>query len=243
MTSSDTGVVTVAGRGVLVTVIVMAYNEAASLEAVVEEILADARAHGLRAELVIVDDGSTDGTTQIADRLAATRDGVVAIHHGVNRGIGEVYGSGFGAATGDYVTFLPADGQFFPSVVSEFAECMAAADLVLGFLPEQAGSRSLTGKALSAAECAFMWMLFGRLPRFQGVMMFRRSLLEQLGVRAGGRGWGVLRELVVRASRARLRVISVPTRLRPRASGGSKVNNLATVWSNVRQAVALRRAL
>jgi hypothetical protein len=81
------------------------------------------------------------------------------------------------------------------------------------------------------------------MPRYQGVFMVRREVLARLPLETGGRGWGVVMEMVLRIHRAGHRVVSVPTELRPRLSGHSKVNNLRTIWINLRQAVELRRTM
>jgi hypothetical protein len=74
-------------------------------------------------------------------------------------------------------------------------------------------------------------------------MMFRRVLLADLRIEPGGRGWGVLMEILVKASRAHLRIVSVLTPLRARQSGHSKVTNVRSVYANVIQAVVLWRSL
>lgn len=220
-----------------VSIIVMAYNEAATLSGVLCEI--DAAMHSCASsyEVVVVDDGSSDGTDRVADEAAHRLSSVTVLHHPTNLGIGEVYHSGFQAATGTYLTFLPADGQFPASIVTDFMPLMRNADLVLGYLPDI--RRSPAATVLSWMERSLYWVMFGPLPPFQGIMMFRRTMLEELGVKPGGRGWGVLMEIVVRAKRAGLKIVSVPTSLRPRISGKSKVNNLRSIRANLDQAVAL----
>lgn len=226
-----------------VTVIVMAYNEAATLESVVVEIGDTLSSATLDYEILIVDDGSKDGTSAIADAVSSKDARVRVIHHEVNRGVGEVYRSGFAGARGALVTFLPADGQFPATIVPMMVNEAGEADLVLGYLPEQQGTRSLTGKMLSAAEKLFYRVLFGAMPKFQGVLMFRRALLDEVRLTSTGRGWTVLTELIVRGMRRGWRMRSVPTPLRKRMAGESKVNNLRTVLANVRQALALRATL
>jgi hypothetical protein len=81
------------------------------------------------------------------------------------------------------------------------------------------------------------------MPRYQGVFMVRRTVLADLDLHTTGRGWGVVMEMVLRICRAGRRVASVPTALRPRRSGHSKVNNLRTIAINLQQALALRRIL
>jgi hypothetical protein len=118
---------------------------------------------------------------------------------------------------------------------------MDECDFVLGHLP--ARSRAPLAQALSWAERALYRTLFGPLPRFQGILMFRRSVLERVSLTSTGRGWAVLMELIIRAKRAGYRMRSVPIDLRPRASGASKVQNLRTIGSNLLQILALRRRI
>lgn len=224
------------------TVVVMAYDEAASLEAVVRELdAAAARATGGSHEVLVVDDGSRDGTGELADRLAAELPAARVVHHPGNRGLGGVYRTGYAEARGTLVTFFPADGQFPASIVEDFVPRMEGRDLVLGYVERR--TDSLRGRLLSLGERLLYRALFGRLPRFQGVMMFRRAILDALPLRSTGRGWGIVMELLVRATRKGLRVESVPTPLRPRAAGRSKVQDSRTVWANLRQALELRRLL
>jgi len=225
------------------TVVVMAYDEAENIEAVVRELHGVmSRLPGSRAdELLIVDDGSRDGTGAVADRLATQLDGVRVVHHQVNRGLGGVYRTGFQEAARDLVTFFPADGQFPASIIEAFYPLMDQQDLVLGYLPRRASSP--LAKGLSAAEKVLYRLLFGPMPRYQGVFMVRRKVLQGLTLRTTGRGWGVVMEMVLRIFRGPYSVTSVPTELRPRMSGQSKVNNLRTVWINLKQALVLRRTL
>jgi len=230
-----------AGNAVDVSIIVMAYNEVATVADVLHEIDSAMRPSGPTYEVIVVDDGSSDGTGAIADAMARALPSVSVLHHGSNLGIGEVYRSGFRAATGEFLTFLPADGQFPASIVTQFASLMPGVDLLLGYLPDV--KRSVVASALSWTERSLYWLMFGSLPRFQGIMMFRRSMLAELGVEPSGRGWGVLMEIIVRAKRYSKVIRSVPTSLRPRISGTSKVNNFRSIRANLAQAIELWRSL
>jgi hypothetical protein len=81
------------------------------------------------------------------------------------------------------------------------------------------------------------------MPRFQGVLMLRTSLLRDMTLVSDGRGWAVLIEFILRAFRSGARICSFPTDLRPRQEGTSKVANLRTIWSNVCQIVELRKKM
>ncbi|MBM4345574.1 MAG: glycosyltransferase family 2 protein [Deltaproteobacteria bacterium] len=225
------------------TVVLLAYNEApCALDTCVE-------IHGVLAglavpfEFVLVDDGSTDGTGALLDQFAVAHPAARVVHHPRNLGLGGVYRTGFREARGAAITFLPADGQFDPAeILPRFlAEIDRGADLVLGYIPGRPGS--LVARGLSLAERALYRALFGRFPRFQGIVMFRRTLIDAYPLVSDGRGWAVLMELILRVCRGPHRVIGVPNTLRPRAAGTSKVNNWRTVQANLRQLWPLWREL
>jgi dolichol-phosphate mannosyltransferase len=223
------------------TVVVMAFNEVATLPAVIEEIHSVLTRFDHPCEIVIVDDGSDDGTERVADELAADLPEVRVVHHAENAGLGGVYRTGFAEARGHYLTFFPADGQFPATIAAEFRNAIVEADLVLGYLPSRSGSP--VGKLLSWIERLLYRMLLGPLPRFQGIMMLRTSLLRATPLVSTGRGWGVVMEFIIRVSRSPATVVSRPTTIRPRAAGQSKVNNTRTILANLRQLMDLRRAL
>jgi hypothetical protein len=86
-------------------------------------------------------------------------------------------------------------------------------------------------------------MLFGPLPRFQGVLMVRTEKLRSLPLVSEGRSWVVVMEMLIRARRAGWRIESRPTPFRPRTHGRSKVRSLRVILSHLRALVALRRVL
>ena len=224
-----------------VSVVVMAYNEAASLKMVADEITAAVQRLGISYELLIIDDGSTDETGEIADHLAQQSELVRVVHHAPNGGLGAVYRTGFAEARGLYLTFFPADGQFPASSIEQLLAVMPNQDMVLGYIPRRPGM--VLSRMLSLLERLVYRALFGSLPAFQGVLMFRRVLLEEIELESRGRGWTVLMELIIRASRGGYRVTSIPTGVRPRFAGHSKVNNFRTIWANLIQVLELRRCL
>ena len=191
--------------------------------------------------IVIIDDGSQDGSSKSADRLAQELDIVRVVHHSQNMGLGEVYRTGFKEAAGDYVTFYPADGQFEPTLLFEYLPRMDDADLVLGYLEDH--RVGLLGQCLSLVERFAYNVLFGHFPKFQGIMMFRRDMLDEITILSRGRGWGNVMELILRAHRQGYRVVHVPIRIRPRLHGKSKVNNWRSIRANLGQLIELRLKL
>jgi len=152
-----------------------AFNEAGNLEAVVAELRAALDALGLDAEIIVVDDGSADGTGPLADRLAAT--GLRVIHHDRNRGYGAALRSGFAAATRDWVFFMDSDGQLDPADLAAFVARTGDRDLIAGVRTRRADpllrrlygrlftliARALFGIKTHDINCAFKLIRRSRL--------------------------------------------------------------------------------
>lgn len=222
-------------------VVVLAYNEVDNLSRAISELLHELSQRPDDWELIVVDDGSTDGSGALAERLAQGHARVRVVRHTSNLGLGGGYRTGFREARGAWLTFFPADGQFPAEIISAFYKHTPNVDMILGFLPNR--DTDALGKALSLIERVLYRLLFRSFPRFQGIMMFKRSLLTQIPLISEGRGWAVVMELVLRVSRGPYRLLSVPTEVRPRLSGSSKVNNVKTIVANLRQLYTLSRRL
>ncbi|MEW6279260.1 MAG: glycosyltransferase family 2 protein [Candidatus Eremiobacterota bacterium] len=220
------------------TLVVMAFNEEGALAATVEELLGVLRRQGEPFDVLVIDDGSTDGTPAIADELVRAHPEVRALHHGANQGLGGVYRTGFREAGGDWLTFIPADGQLPPDAVVEFMRAREGYDLVLGYHLERLDG--LWARFLSWAERLLYRLLFGYVPKFQGIFMIRTSLLRQIQLRSTGRGWSIVMELVLRVVRKGHRWVNVATGCRVRRFGRSKVRNLPTILANLRELLRLR---
>ena len=96
-----------------ISVIVPVYNAKAYLESCVTSVLRQTYAP---VEVVLVDDGSTDGSAEMCDRLAAAHASVQVVHQ-ANAGVSAARNAGFKAARGDWVTFVDADDQLLPNAL------------------------------------------------------------------------------------------------------------------------------
>jgi glycosyltransferase involved in cell wall biosynthesis len=116
-----------------VSIVLPAYNEAANIEAAV----AEATATGSRLfedhEVLVVDDGSTDGTGALVEAISREDPRVRVVRHERNRGYGEALRSGFLAARLDYVFFTDADLQFDMNELERFLPYAGTVDVVAGY--------------------------------------------------------------------------------------------------------------
>lgn len=117
----------------LVSLVIPAYNEAGCLEHNVRAVLAFCTESGLAAEVLVVDDGSTDQTGAVARSLAQSDERVRALANPANLGKGAAVRRGMLAATGDPVVFLDADLstpiEVLPGLLEAFA---GGSDVVIG---------------------------------------------------------------------------------------------------------------
>lgn len=111
------------------------YNEEKNLEKTVVQTAAFLRPNFSEWEIIIVNDGSSDKTSQVAQRLALAEPRIKIITHVENRGYGAAFKSGIHAAKYDWVTFTDADGQFDFAEISKFLKIQeeSGADLVIGY--------------------------------------------------------------------------------------------------------------
>jgi dolichol-phosphate mannosyltransferase len=211
------------------------YNEAENIEAIVSAaggVLADAAADGFR--VLVVDDGSPDGTGAIADRLAAEHDWVEVLHRAEKNGIGPAYLAGFRHALdheAGYVIEMDSDFSHDPADIRRLLEAVkGGADLALGsrYVPG-GGVRDwgLLRRFISEGGSTYArWVLGLRVRDLTGgFKCFRREVLEAIqfdGVRS--RGYAFQVELTYRAVRAGFRVVEVPIVFRDRQRGESKMS-------------------
>lgn len=110
-----------------------AHNEAENIEPVVRRALEVLPTFFDEYEIIVVNDGSRDGTGEIINRLAREDSRVRPIHHTKNRGYGGALTSGFEASTGDHVMFMDSDRQFDIVDIERLYPFIATHEIVAGF--------------------------------------------------------------------------------------------------------------
>ncbi|MCB9719775.1 MAG: glycosyltransferase family 2 protein [Candidatus Omnitrophica bacterium] len=217
-------------------VIIQAYNEVESLPDTLLKVVTECGKLPCLWKIIIVDDGSSDGTGERADKLARNHPDVSVIHHPTNMGMGAALKSGFEAADADYLTSIPADGQLDPAELRHLLEAMREADFVTTRRkhPYKQWSRRMLTRGLQA----FMVCLFGFVPRQEAGRMFRREILQHLELTSTSAVLNL--ELIVKAHRLGYRFREIPMELLEREKGTSKIASVKGVWRMMRELVKLR---
>lgn len=169
-------------------------------------------------DLVLVDDGSTDGSGEIAVRLASELEiRVQVLRHEEKSGYGKTVGDGLRAARGDYVAFTDADGQFEIADLALLVPLMDRADLAAGWRRERRDARAR--EVVSWVFNTLVTVLY-RLPYRDvdcALKLMRREVLDS--VRLEARSALINAELYYKARHAGWRIAQVPVPHHPRVAG------------------------
>ena len=219
-------------------VIIPTYNERENIRRIVDAVL---RQDG-RLEVLIVDDGSPDGTGQIVAELEASDQRVHLLEREKKMGLGTAYIAGFRwALERDYQYVLEMDADFShdPSHLPQFLRAIEDADLVLGSRYQQ-GRVTVVNWPISRLILSYSANLYARavtgLPVWDatgGFKCFRRSVLEAIDlsqVRSNGYAFQI--EMSFRAWKRDFRITEIPIVFVDRTEGTSKMSK-----SIVREAI------
>lgn len=217
-----------------VTVVVPTYNERDNLETLVNAVLA----YGYR--LLIVDDGSPDGTGRLADRLATTNQLVEVIHRPVKEGLGPAYVAGFEHALANearVICEMDADFSHDPTALPGLVDVVASgnADLAIGSRYVPGGSTPdwpIHRRVLSQAGNLYARLMLGMTVRdaTAGFRAYRGGSLAGLEAETcQASGYGFQVELAWRAARQGMRIVEVPIVFRDRVYGESKMKGKIVV--------------
>jgi dolichol-phosphate mannosyltransferase len=206
------------------------YNERENLESMVEALggVVDTATD----RVLVIDDGSPDGTGEIADRLAAELSWVSVLHRETKEGIGPAYVAGFKRALADgaeLVLEMDCDFSHDPGDVPRLIAAAYDTDLVLGSRYAPGGGTANWGllrRVVSRGGCLYAQVLLGLRVRdlTGGFKCFRRATLEAIDLAAlSAHGYAFQIETTYRVKRAGLRVTEVPITFVERRAGASKM--------------------
>jgi len=218
-------------REPLVTVVIPCLNEAMNIAQCVRQAWYALESNDIPGEVVVADNGSTDGSARLAAHVGAR------VVHEPRRGYGSAYRAGFAAAAGRYIVMADADLTYDFSEIPRFVERLeGGAELVMGdrmdnihpgampWLHRYVGNPVLTGllnalfrTGVNDAHC--------------GMRAVRRDVLPRLALRTTGMEFAS--EMVIRASQESLQIDQFPIEYRPRG-GQSKLSSFRDGWRHLR---------
>lgn len=182
-------------------------------------------------EVIIVNDGSKDGTANEIERVKKFDSRIRSISHDGNRGYGAAFRSGAYACGYDWIAFTDSDGQFDFSEILKFVEVRAKtqSDIVVGFYIKRSVS-------LRRRVNTFLWHLVVKFLFKLGVRdidcgfkLFSKKVIETIPGLESERGAFISTEFLVKAQRSGFKIVEVGVHHYPRASGSGTGANLNVI--------------
>jgi glycosyltransferase involved in cell wall biosynthesis len=220
-----------------------AYNDEGNLPELIPAVHAFLSKHVGKFEILIIEDGSPDNTGAVADSLAKKYSDVRVVHHGKNQGYTATLREGFESGTYEYVMYTDGDNQYDITDFEAHLGLMERNDIIAGYARSKAVSRLRSIQSL--VFNALISFLF--LTNFRDIncsmKLIRRDVLKRIPLRSSPHGAFIDAELMVRASRAGMRMAQFPVVHYARKSGIASGSKPGLVWETFKDAFKLRFGL
>jgi glycosyltransferase involved in cell wall biosynthesis len=214
------------------------YNEAENIARVAGQAIEVLEALADDWELIVVDDGSSDGTGRIAEQLAAAEPRIRLVTHQANGGYGMALRSGFAAATKEYVFYTDGDGQFDMHDLGKLLPLRDKRTIVNGY------RRHRQDGLIRRTNAACWSWLVKRVLGFRcrdvdsAFKLYPRELFGRMELRSSGAL--IDAEVLARATRLGYRIVDVPVRHLPRQAGSQTGARIGVILRAFRELLALR---
>lgn len=221
-----------------ITIAIPAYNEEESLPIVLKDTLKKLPKYFSDWEIIIVNDGSTDKTSQISEKFANKYKQIKVIHQN-NKGFSKAMHAAVKKASKDFVAYMPADGQFLINDMRHCFEVLKDADLILGY---RGGRQDYTIKRVffSYGYLLLLLLLFDIKYMDVGwVHIWNTKKVKRLKLNALG-GIFILTEVVVRFKNKGYKILEAPSYYHSRLGGEVKNAKIKVVVSTFMNALKLR---
>jgi glycosyltransferase involved in cell wall biosynthesis len=225
-------------NNVSISVFFPCYNEQDNINRVVEQALTALEKLNADFEVIIVNDGSSDGTAQIADEIAGQKDRVRVVHHRTNLGYGAALQSGFKAATKELVFYTDGDGQFDINEMPPLLRLMEQYDIVSCYRLNRQDNliRKINGWCWTKLVC----LLFGMKIRDIdcAFKLYKREIFDNIKLISTGAL--IDAEILARAVRKGYRVTQQGIHHYPRTTGAQTGANLRVILRAFKELLKLR---
>lgn len=216
-----------------VSVIIPAYNEEGDIERAIKIASRIILGCKLDYEIIVVDDGSTDGTGQKIAKCMKKNRRIKVVTHEKNQGFGQTIRDGIKAASKTYITGFPADIDFSLDTLKDIVSARNKADVVSTYMTNLS-KRPLVRKIISTFFIKLMNLIFRlNLKYYNGYFICRGRTLKKLKLRSSG--FTIFAEAKIRLCKSGASFAEIPFENRPRLHGVSK----ALTWKSLIQTIQI----
>lgn len=216
-------------------VIILMFNERENIAATLDETQAFLDAALDDWELIVIDDGSTDGGAAIVEERAAREPRIRLLQHGANKGMGAGMATGIRHAAKEYLVFNAADGQVAATEIGVLLAELPRADIVLSTYA--GGRESVARGLLSRGLRLYLRRIAGIRFALEGLYLFPTAAAREIVPLIRARTFFFSFELIQRGIDRGLTTTTTAIRCRPRRSGTSKVANLRKIGTVASEAL------
>ena len=215
-----------------VTAIMTALDEEGNVGAALDDALSAFARLAIDGEILLFDDGSTDGTGDVVREYIARHANIRIIRHEKPHGVGGCFWEGVREAQSEIVVWVPGDAENDCYEIFRYIDLMDHVDIVVPFVYNKE-VRSRGRQLLSKVYKGIINLSFGMLLNYMnGTVMYRRSILQNLELK--NRGFFYQTELLIKTIRRGYLYAEVPQAIKPRAEGASKALSLRSFVAVVR---------
>ncbi len=203
------------------------YNESANVVNVTDKALTVLKGLGIDFEIIIVNDGSSDNTAAVADKLVLNDEHIKVVHHDKNRGYGAALQSGFGAASKEFVFYTDGDGQFDIAEMPLLLPLMNDCDIVSCYRIKRQDNllRKINAFCWGTLVCCLFRMKLRDIDC--AFKLFRRKIFDDIKMQSTGAL--IDTEILARAKRKGYRIIQKGVHHYPRTAGEQTGANISVV--------------
>jgi dolichol-phosphate mannosyltransferase len=209
-------------------VIIPAYCEAENILGTLGNVTAALAPLPIDAELLVIDDGSTDGTGALVRANAHCFPGVTLLVNERNMGFGWTYRRGVDAASREHIVMVHGDNAWGSATLQEFFSHVGEADIIIGYTRDMWKARTWTRTLISKAFTLVVNAITRRRLRYyNGLQIHKAVVLKSLRLQSVG--YGFQAEVLVKCLRLTRTLVEVPMDLMERERGESKAFRLKNV--------------
>lgn len=204
------------------------WNEESNIEAVVARAIPVASEIAKKWEILMIDDGSSDKTREIAEKLEKQHKNLRTVTLHPNRGYGAALRAGFEHASYKYIVFTDGDLQFDFSEVTRFVEKIVLADIVIGYRRHRQDKFMRHVLMIFLKIWDYLFFQFYYRDIDCGFKMFRREALDQI-MPLRSEGAMITTEILAKAKAKKLKVVQVGVTHYPRKYGEQSGGNVSVI--------------
>jgi glycosyltransferase involved in cell wall biosynthesis len=222
-------------------IVIPAYCEAENILETIENVTRALEPLSIAHEILVIDDGSTDGTARLVESHLDRFPGVRLLVNERNMGFGWSYRRGVEAAALEHIVMVHGDNAWDHETLHEFFSQVGEADIIVGYTTSMSRSRTWARTAISKTFTLLVNLITRRRLRyFNGLQIHRAAVLKSLRIESSG--YGFQAEVLVKALRLTTTYREVAVDLHERKRGESqafRVKNVVDVARTLRLLCAL----